>query len=118
MRHQDLWTGLIRLHILHHAAEGEVFGLGIIRELRRHGYDLSPGTIYPMLHRMERAGYLISRERRLGRSARRSYRATRNGMTALADARNKIRELFAELVEAAEVPRTTPRRGPRRTPQG
>lgn len=101
MTHQDLWTGLIRLHILHHAAEGEVFGLGIIQELRRHGYDLSPGTIYPMLHRMERAGYLVSRKRRLGQSARRSYRATRSGRMALADARRKVRELFAELVEVA-----------------
>ena len=98
MRREDLWTGLIRLHILHHAAEGEVFGLGIIRELRRHGYDPSPGTIYPLLHRMERAGYLVSSERRSGRTARRSYRSTRAGRLALAEARSKVRELFAELV--------------------
>ncbi len=104
MRREDLWTGLIRLHILHHASAGEVFGLGVIRELRRHGYDLSPGTIYPLLHRMERAGYLVSRERRSGPTARRSYRSTRAGRLALAEARKKVRELFAELVESGEGP--------------
>lgn len=102
MRREDLWRGLIRLHILHHAAEGEVFGLGIIRELRRHGYDPSPGTIYPMLHRMERAGFLLSTSHRSGQSARRSYRATREGRIALSDARRKVRELFAELVESVD----------------
>lgn len=99
MQNQDLYAGLIRLHILHHAAEGEVFGLGIIQELRRHGYEISPGTIYPMLHRMQRRGYLTSRERREGRAIRRSYRATAAGRTALADAKRKVQELFAEMFE-------------------
>ena len=98
MKHEDLWRGLIRLHILHHAAEGEVFGLEIIRELRRHGYELSPGTIYPMLHRMEQAGYLRPAPRRAGRTGRRSYVATRSGRIALEEARGKVRELFAEIV--------------------
>jgi DNA-binding PadR family transcriptional regulator len=99
MKNQDLYAGLIRLHILHHAAEGEVFGLGIINELQRHGYDLSPGTIYPMLHRMQLKGYLVSKERKLGRSIRRSYRATAAGKVVLADAKRKVQELFAELFE-------------------
>jgi DNA-binding PadR family transcriptional regulator len=110
MKREDLWRGLIRLHILHHAAEGEVFGLAIIRELRRHSYDVSPGTIYPMLHRMERAGYLVSGSVRSGRSARRSYRATKEGRVALAEARRKVRELFAELVESVETRRASSRR--------
>jgi PadR family transcriptional regulator PadR len=97
MKHADLWRGLVRLHILHHAAEGEVFGLEIIRELRRHGYELSPGTIYPMLHRLEHAGYLRPVPRR-SRTGRRTYVATREGRIALAEARSKVRELFAELV--------------------
>jgi PadR family transcriptional regulator len=97
MKHADLWRGLVRLHILHHAAEGEVFGLEIIRELRRHGYELSPGTIYPMLHRLEHAGYLRPAPRR-SRTGRRTYVATREGRIALAEARSKVRELFAELV--------------------
>ncbi|MDV0824986.1 PadR family transcriptional regulator [Klebsiella quasipneumoniae] len=54
MTDKDLYGGLIRLHILHHAAEEPVFGLGIIEELRRHGYEMSAGTVYPMLHGLEK----------------------------------------------------------------
>ena len=51
---QDLYSGLIRLHILHHAAEEPIFGFGILEELARHGYRLSAGTLYPLLHGMEK----------------------------------------------------------------
>ena len=67
MTDKDLYGGLIRLHILHHAAEKPVFGLGIIEELQRHGYELSAGTVYPMLHGLEKKGYLTSRHERTGR---------------------------------------------------
>ncbi|HEU5450533.1 MAG TPA: helix-turn-helix transcriptional regulator, partial [Terriglobales bacterium] len=51
--HQDLYSGLIRLHILHHACHEPIFGLGMIEELARHGYKLSAGTMYPLLHGLE-----------------------------------------------------------------
>lgn len=102
IRRLDLFTGLIRLHILHHAAEGEVFGLGVIEELRRHGYNLSPGTLYPMLHRLEEDGYLVSRACSNGRSVRRTYRATRSGRAALREAKSKVRELFDEMFESPQ----------------
>jgi PadR family transcriptional regulator, regulatory protein PadR len=94
-----LYSGLIRLHILHHAAEKPIFGLGIIEELGRHGYKLSPGTIYPILHGLERKGHLRSTEERMGKTARRVYRATAKGRKALAAAKQKVRELFGELFE-------------------
>lgn len=56
LRHQDLLKGLIRLHILHHASEGKFYGQWMIDERARHGYSLSPGTLYPMLHALERRG--------------------------------------------------------------
>jgi DNA-binding PadR family transcriptional regulator len=96
---QDLYSGLIRLHILHHAAHEPIFGLGIIEELGRHGYRLSAGTLYPILHGLERDGYLHSREQRNGSHARRVYRATARGRKALHDAKDKVRELFGELLE-------------------
>lgn len=99
MSDQDLYGGLIRLHVLHHAAQEPVFGLGIIEELRHHGYALSPGTLYPMLHGMERKGYLSSRQEQAGRRQRRIYEITRLGQQALADAKLKVRELFGELME-------------------
>ena len=96
---QDLYAGLIRLHILHHASKGPVFGLWFIEELARHGYKLSPGTLYPLLHGLERKGYLRSTQKRSGKISRRVYRATPLGRKALAAARDKVSELFGELLE-------------------
>jgi PadR family transcriptional regulator, regulatory protein PadR len=101
MEHQDLLAGFVRLHILHHAAEGDLYGQWMIEELARHGYKLSPGTLYPMLHAMENKGYLTSREERVGRSARRLYRTTPLGQQALDLAKGKLRELFSELLPAS-----------------
>jgi DNA-binding PadR family transcriptional regulator len=97
--HQDLLSGMIRLHILHHAAEASLYGQWMIEELRRHGYRISPGTLYPMLHAMERKGYLKSATQGSGRRARRLYRATARGRRALVLAKGRLRELFGELIE-------------------
>jgi PadR family transcriptional regulator, regulatory protein PadR len=96
---KDLYSGLIRLHVLHHAAEEPVFGLGMIEELGRHGYRISPGTLYPLLYNLEKKGYLRSSEQVNGKSRRKVYRATPLGRKALAAAKSKVRELFHELIE-------------------
>jgi DNA-binding PadR family transcriptional regulator len=93
MEHKDLLSGFIRIHILHHASQHEIYGQWIIEELARHGYRLSPRTLYPMLHAMERRGYLSSQEQRRGRSVRRLYRATKLGRDGLALARIRLKEL-------------------------
>ncbi len=98
MEHQDLLSGLVRLHVLHHAAEGDLYGLWMIEELARHGYKLSPGTLYPMLRSMEKKGYLVSKQKRVGRTARRVYRATPLGRKALKIANEKVRELLGETI--------------------
>jgi len=99
MLDRSLYTGLIRLHILHHAAEGPIFGQALIDELARHGYRLSTGTLYPILHGMEQQGYLRSQTvQREGRS-RRVYRATASGRKALVVARQRVQELFGEMFE-------------------
>jgi len=97
---RDLYSGLIRLHVLHHAVEGPIFGLGMIEELARHGYRISPGSLYPLLQRLEKKGYLRSTEQRKGKSLRRVYRATPLGRKALMASKSKVRELFHELIEA------------------
>ncbi|MGE0704698.1 MAG: PadR family transcriptional regulator [Vicinamibacterales bacterium] len=99
----DLYSGLIRLHILHHAAEERIFGLGIMEELARHGYRISPGTLYPLLHALEKQGYLRGKDERGIRGARRTYQATARGQQALAAAKAKVWELFSELFEPAEM---------------
>jgi DNA-binding PadR family transcriptional regulator len=96
---RDLYSGLIRLHVMHHAAEEPIFGLGMVEELARHGYKLSVGTLYPILHGLEQKGYLRSRDVRLGKTSRRLYRATPLGRKALKKAKERVRELFGELFE-------------------
>ena len=99
MENRELYGGLVRLHVLHHAAEGPLYGLSMIEELARHGYRLSPGTLYPILHGLEKKGYLRSVEKRVGRTARRMYRITPSGRRALNAAKRQVRELFGELFE-------------------
>ena len=99
MRDQELYGGLVRLHVLYHADKEVIFGLGIIEELRRHGYQLSAGTLYPMLHSMEKTGYLRSRMRIVDGRMRRNYLITAKGREALSSAKEKVRELFGELLE-------------------
>ena len=96
---RDLYSGLIRLHVLHHAAGEPIFGLGMIEELGRHGYRISPGSLYPLLHGLEKKGYLRCRQQRNGKSLRKVYRATALGRKALEASTIKVRELFRELME-------------------
>jgi DNA-binding PadR family transcriptional regulator len=98
MEHQELFAGLIRLHVLHHAAAGEIYGQWMIEELARHGYRISPGTLYPLLHGLEEKGYLESRQERVGQRNRRVYRATLMGREAQAIGKEKVRELFREIL--------------------
>ena len=71
MGDRELYSGLIRLHVLHHASEEPIFGLGMIEELAHHGYRISPGSMYPILRSLEKKGYLSSTEVRSGKSLRR-----------------------------------------------
>ncbi|MCM2309982.1 MAG: PadR family transcriptional regulator [Steroidobacteraceae bacterium] len=102
MSNNPLRAGLIPLHIMYHAAKGEVYGQGMIDELRRHGYKIGPGTLYPMLHRLEERGFLRGREERHGRIMRRFYRATTKGRAALKSVKPQVVELFEELIKGHE----------------
>ena len=90
-----------------------MYGLWLIEELGRHGYKLSSGTLYPMLHSMEEKGYLRSVEERSGKLARRVYRATALGEKVLDSAKRKVSELFTELFE--DLKESKRRRSDRRT---
>ena len=97
--HRELYAGLSRLHVLHHACMETIYGFAMIEELRRHGYELSAGTLYPILHGLEKKGLLTSVKLRTGVAERRMYRATKSGRVALMAAKAKVRELFGELFE-------------------
>jgi PadR family transcriptional regulator, regulatory protein PadR len=94
---RTFFLGFIRLHILYHASREPIFGLDMIRELERHGYHLSPGTIYPILHSLERDDFLRSEKKVVGGKVRKYYTATDHGRAALDEALVKARELIEEI---------------------
>src|SRR5262249_25891621 len=95
------FAGFVRLHILYHAAEAPICGVEIVAELGRHGYRLSPGTVYPVLHDLEQAAYLKTRAVVVAGRMRRYYVATPSGKRALEKARIKLRELAGEVLQGA-----------------
>lgn len=99
---REILLGFWKVHILHHAAEHPIIGQWVLSELRHHGYDISPGTLYPLLKRLERNGWLRS-EAAVGESKRprRYYHLTARGAAVLAVLRETIVELHHEVVEEA-----------------
>ena len=96
---RKFFLGFVRVHILYHASKEEIFGVEIMKELKRHGYDISPGTLYPILHSFEKEGLLKSRSENVGGKMRRYYRITEEGIKILDDAKKKIQELVDEVME-------------------
>ena len=96
---RDLLSGFIKIHILYHAGQQPLYGLWLMEELARHGYTISPGTLYPTLHSLERAGYLASEKHVVEGRQRGYYTLTPAGEAALAEARARLAELVAEVLE-------------------
>ncbi|MBP7402363.1 MAG: helix-turn-helix transcriptional regulator [Clostridia bacterium] len=94
-----MFLGFIHLHILHHAAQEPVYGAWLIDELARHGYALSAGTLYPVLHALVKDGLIAGENRTVDGKVRKYYAATDAGRDALARAREKAYELFREVRE-------------------
>lgn len=99
---RDIFLAFVRVHLLHHAAEGPIYGLEMLQELARHGYDLSPGTLYPVFHGLEEEGFLSSEQQNVGGKIRKYYRITEKGREALRELRPKIRELVSEVLGEQE----------------
>ena len=95
---RDAFIGFMRVHVLHHAAKEPIYGLEMIDELKRHGYAIGPGTLYPLLHSLERAGLLRSKVKLVAGKNRKYYRTTRSGDDLLVRLRVQIRELVHEVV--------------------
>ena len=95
---KDFFLGFIKIHILYHASRDPIYGVEILEELERHGYRLSPGTLYPTLHRLEKDGYLESRSKVISGKVRKYYTITDRGLIALNEARQKIAELVNEVL--------------------
>ncbi|MCV9887262.1 MULTISPECIES: PadR family transcriptional regulator [Metabacillus] len=94
---RKLFLGFIHIHILHHAKEHPIFGVWMLEELREHGYNISPGTLYPILHSMESDGLLKREDRNVEGKIRKYYTTTEKGNMVLKEARAKAYELFKEI---------------------
>ena len=99
MLDREFFLGFIKIHILYHAAKEPIFGVEITKELARHGYSISPGTLYPTLHRLAKEGYLESSSRVVNGRVRKYYQATAKGELMLEESKGKIRELVTEVIE-------------------
>ncbi|MBI2906964.1 MAG: helix-turn-helix transcriptional regulator [Chloroflexi bacterium] len=99
MLDREFFLGFIKIHILHHASKAPIFGVEIAEELARHGYAISPGTLYPTLHRLAKEGYLSSSATVVNGKVRKYYTATDKGNLLLEESRTKIRELVDEVIE-------------------
>jgi DNA-binding PadR family transcriptional regulator len=95
---RDIYLAFVRIHVLHHAAEGPIYGVEMIEELTRHGYQIGPGTMYPTLHALREKGYLAEERRVVGGKVRKYYHITETGRQALALVRPKVRELVGEVL--------------------
>ncbi|GAG76483.1 unnamed protein product [marine sediment metagenome] len=102
MIEREFFLGFIKIHILYHASKEPIFGVGIVEELSRHGYYLSPGTLYPTLHRLVKEGYLKQDSKLVGGKVRKYYTITDSGLEVLKQARGKISELVDEVLDEGE----------------
>lgn len=96
---RKMFLGFIEIHILYHASKEPIFGVGIMEELKRHGYKISPGSLYPILHSLEAAGLLNVEEKNIGGKIRKYYTATTDGLDLLKEATVKADELIREIKE-------------------
>ncbi len=94
---RKLFNGFIQIHILHHALKEPIYGVWMMEELREHGYDISPGTLYPLLHSMEKYGLLTMAEKNVEGKIRKYYTTTDLGEDVLKEARAKAYEMFKEI---------------------
>ncbi len=107
---REIRLGIWKIHILHHAASREVWGLWLLEELAEHGHELSPGTLYPALARMEENGWLTRRKSGKHPRARQLYRITPEGRALLRAMRREVTELYREVVLGDEPEPRAPRR--------
>jgi DNA-binding PadR family transcriptional regulator len=107
----DLFSGFIKLHVLHHASEHPVYGLWLIEELEEHGYRVSPGTLYPLLHSLEKSELLASSNELYEGKIRRYYKITANGRRQLKKAKLQLMELMREIFTEAEAKELTEMNG-------
>lgn len=100
---RDILLGFVRVHVLHCASKAPVYGVALNEELAAHGYTLSPGTLYPLLHGLEEIGFLERTPEVVGGKVRKYYALTDRGHQALEDLRLRTRDLLADVLDSEPV---------------
>jgi PadR family transcriptional regulator PadR len=95
----DFFSSFIKIHVLHHCLKEEIYGAWMMEELKEHGYNISPGSLYPLLRSLEQKGLISSREEQTGKIKRKYYRITAKGKRELTEAKMKLKELMGEILE-------------------
>ncbi|HHY00244.1 MAG TPA: helix-turn-helix transcriptional regulator [Methanothermobacter sp.] len=98
MLNRKFFLGFIRIHILYYASKKEIYGVQMMDELKNHGYQVSPGIIYPILHSLENEGFLKSRKKNVRGKIRKYYKITVKGEKILQESRKKIKKLINEVI--------------------
>lgn len=99
---REIRLGIWKIHILFHAAQRDVWGTWLLDELAEHGHQLSPGTLYPALARMERNGWLERKGNATHAHARHVFRTTAEGGRLLQTLRRELTVLYEEVVLGRE----------------
>jgi len=94
---RKIFLGFIQVHILSHAKKEPFYGSWMIEELKHHGYEISSGTIYPILHNLEKAQLIVIEKKIVEGKVRKYYSITSKGEEVLSLAKEKIKELTHEM---------------------
>lgn len=112
LRH--FYGGFVRMHILYHAARETIYGVEMMEELRRHGYRMGPGTLYPILHDLHTRGLLAMEVEVIRGKQRKNYRITKKGTKLMAAAKSRLRELFHEVIDDHDAMEDARKKGSKR----
>ena len=95
---RKIFNGLIYIHILHHGNEKPFYGTWMMEELKGHGYNVSPGTLYPVLKSMVEEGLIEKEDRNVNGKIRKYYKTTESGKKLLLELKENLKELVHDVV--------------------
>ncbi|MGB3368376.1 MAG: PadR family transcriptional regulator [Acidaminobacteraceae bacterium] len=94
---RKIFLAFIHVHILHHAEKKPIYGSWMMEEIKSHGYEISTGTLFPILHSMKKNGLLEVEDVLVEGRIRKYYSITEAGKVTLDEARGKIDEMSSDI---------------------
>jgi PadR family transcriptional regulator PadR len=94
----SFWQGILKFFVLHQAAQAPVYGGKLKKQLQDWDYDISPGSLYPLLHALEKALLLKSRVKIFKGRARKYYDITDEGRIVLAEVHEELADVLARIL--------------------